>query len=279
MEPSELLITNLALVERVVAFTCRRNSLSEADAEDFASMVKLRLLEDDYALVRKFEGRSSFATFLSVVVQRMLLDYRIHLWGKWHASAEAKRLGDTAVELEQLLHRDGRTLTEAIAILTGHDPSRTRPSLESLAARLPVRGPKRKLVDLDAASDVAANEEITTRDQLESSERVSKTMCRFIDSLPPDDRLILQLRFESGMTVAQIARSLDLDQKQLYRRIEKRFDEARRELERGGVDADDIRDLIGARGVVLDFDLRKRPIGPSLSSDTSVAAGKEELSR
>lgn len=279
MEPSELLITNLALVECVVTFTCRRNSLSEADAEDFASMVKLRLVENEYAVVRKFEGRSSFATFIAVVVQRMLLDHRIHLWGKWHASAEARRLGETAVELEQLLHRDGRTMAEAISILTEHDPSRTRQSLESLASRLPARGPKRKLVELDAASNVAANEEITTLDQQQSSERVSNTMRRFIDSLPPDDRLILQLRFDSGMTVAQIARSLDLDQKQLYRRIEKRFVEARRELERGGVGVEDIRELIGARGVVLDFDLRKRQAGPSTSSETSVAAEKEDLSR
>ena len=69
-------------------------------------MVKLRLVENDYAVLRAYEARSKFETFISIVVQRMALDFRIHMWGKWHASAEAKRLGPLAIRLEELLLRN-----------------------------------------------------------------------------------------------------------------------------------------------------------------------------
>src|SRR5947209_1314930 len=126
LHPRQLLEDNLDLVERVIRFTSRRQRLDEADAEEFASTVKLRLIENDYAIVRKFQGRSHLSTFLTIVVQRMLLDYRIHHWGKWHASAEAKRLGDVALELEQLLHRDGRTIDDALPLLRAQHPEATR---------------------------------------------------------------------------------------------------------------------------------------------------------
>src|SRR5258705_10650787 len=111
----------MALIERAVAFACRRNRLDPNDAEEFAAIVNLKLVENDCAILRAYEARSGFATFISVVVQRMALDYRIHVWGKWHTTVGAKRLGPLAVELERLLHRDGRTLDDALVILVGKD--------------------------------------------------------------------------------------------------------------------------------------------------------------
>jgi hypothetical protein len=57
------------------------------------------------------------------------------------------------------------------------------------------------------------------------------------------------------MTVAQIARSMQLDQKALYRRVERHLRELRAELERNGIAAKEAADLISDHGVVLDFRL------------------------
>src|SRR5438874_7414588 len=149
MDARALLEANLDLIERVIRFTARRQRLDESESEEFASIVKLKLVENDYAIIRKFEGRSHLATFVTIVVQRMLLDYRIHHWGKWHASAEAKRVGGPAVELEQLLHRDGRSLDEALAILRRNDESLTIESLRAIASRFPARKPRRRTVDVE----------------------------------------------------------------------------------------------------------------------------------
>jgi RNA polymerase sigma factor for flagellar operon FliA len=40
------------------------------EADDFASHPKLKLIEDDYAILRKFQGRSSLRTYLTVVIER-----------------------------------------------------------------------------------------------------------------------------------------------------------------------------------------------------------------
>jgi RNA polymerase sigma factor for flagellar operon FliA len=58
-----------------------------------------------------------------------------------------------------------------------------------------------------------------------------------IESLPAEDRVILRLRFWEGLTVAQVSRTLGLNQKPLYRRIENLLQRLRGQLERNGIEA------------------------------------------
>lgn len=281
MDPRELLTSNLALIERAVAFACRRYRFNPDDAEEFGAVVKLRLVENDYAVLRAYEERSSFRTFISIVVQRMALDYRIHEWGKFHSSAEAKRLGPLAVRLEQLLHRDGRTFDEAAAVLASSDV--TRESLQQLAARLPARPPRHRDVEIDEAMELpsapaALDERIVAEERQRVSDRVSTALSAAIARLPEQDRLILQLRFEGGMSVAQIARALRIDQKLLYRRIDHHKLELRRELERSGLAAGDVLDLIGEEGIDFTFRLGNPQSRPSMSIDESRGAADSEVS-
>lgn len=240
-------------------------------------MVRLRLIENDYAILRAYSGRAGFATYISIVVQRMALDYRVHEWGKWHVSAEAKRLGPLAVELDQLLHRDGRTLDEAAAILGPKYEGATPAALASLAARFPERAPRRRAVAIEEAEQVAVlraedvEEPLLAKERKYAAETLSAVLARAIRALPEDDRLILQLRFESGMTVAQIARALQIDQKLLYRRIERCMREMRTELERSGIEAASALDLIGRDETSLDFALGNLPPRPSMSRDERAA--------
>ena len=281
-EPVELLTANLPLIERAVAFACRRYRFDPEDAEEFGAVVKLKLVEDDYAILRSYEARSGFATFISVVVQRMALDYRIHLWGKWHSTAEAKRLGELAVELEKLLHRDGRTLDEALVILKPRFEGITRESLAALAGRLPPRAPRMREVAIadsaePRAQTMAADERVLEDERRRTSQKLSAAMTSIIAELPEDDQLILQLRFEGGMAVSQIARALQIDQKLLYRRIERQMKEIRIELERRGVDAGDALDLIGRDEAILRFDLGNHDRRPSIGRDERAANQPEEI--
>jgi RNA polymerase sigma factor for flagellar operon FliA len=281
-EPAELLTANLPLIERAVAFACRRSRLDPDDAEEFGAIVKLKLIENDYAILRSYEARSGFATFISVVVQRMALDYRIHLWGKWHTTAEAKRLGELAVELEKLLHRDGRALDEALVILGPKHEGVTRESLAALAVRLPARAPRMREVAIADSAELraetaAADERVLEGERRRTSEKVSAVMSAIIAELPEADQLILQLRFEGGMAVSQIARALQIEQKLLYRRLERRMKDLRAELERRGVDANDALDLIGRDEAILEFDLGNRNRRPSIGRDERAANQPEEF--
>ncbi len=93
--------------------------------------------------------------------------------------------------------------------------------------------------------------------------RISGVVCAFIDQLPDEDQLILRLRFDSEMTVAQIARALNLDQQVLYRRLYGKFTMLRKRLEAAGVSADDVTSLIGHDTEFLDFQLKSRGRRPS----------------
>ena len=273
----ELLTENLALIERTAAFAARRYRLNPQDAEEFAANVRLRLVENDYAILRAYEARSSFATFISIVVQRMAIDDRIHVWGRWHASAEAKRFGAAAVEIERLLFRDGRSLEDALTVVAANHRELDRESLNALAARLPPRMPRHHEVDLEEAERVAVSppsgveERIVSAERREAAQCLSAKMSEIIAALPDEERLILQLRFEGGMAVAQIARALQIDQRLLYRRIENRMREIRAQLERDGVASRDVLDLLGHDDAIFDFDLGNRNRRPSTVTDETVA--------
>src|SRR5438270_10609407 len=149
MNPGDLFRANLPLIDRTIERVCRRSRLFGPDAEDFASDVRLALMADDYAVLRKWEQGSSVATFLTVVVQRMLVDRRVRTYGRWHPSAEAQRLGEAAVVLERLLRRDRRTVEEAVPLVRAIDASLTRADVEALARRLPERIERPRPVGVD----------------------------------------------------------------------------------------------------------------------------------
>jgi RNA polymerase sigma factor for flagellar operon FliA len=277
--PSELLTSNLELIERTIAYACRRYRLDENDCEEFGAIVKLKLVENDYAILRAYEARSSLATFISIVVQRMALDYRIHNWGKWHPSAEASRLGALAVDLDRLLHRDGRSLEEVFVLLAPKHQGLTPEALKKIADRLPERAPRRRDVEVTESVAVtrpeAVEEPLMARDRRSASERLSALMAAIIESMPEEERLILQLRFEGGMAVSQIARALRLDQKLLYRRLDRRMRDIRTELERSGMAAGDVLDLIGRDENLIGFDFGKQISRPSIAADEKVAIDSE----
>ena len=87
MDYKRLVVDNLPLVDSVVRTIARRHGLSADQQDELGSSVKLKLVENDYEVLRKFEGRSSMRTYLTAVVQRHFLDSRTALWGRWRPCA------------------------------------------------------------------------------------------------------------------------------------------------------------------------------------------------
>jgi hypothetical protein len=168
-----------------------------------------------------------------------------------------------------------------VVLLAAQHPEVTRESLRTLAERLPRHPPRRRDVQLDEAGPLAVmrgeavEERVMARDRRGASERLSTLMTLLIASMPEDERLILQLRFEGGMAVSQIARMLGLDQKLLYRRLERRMRDIREELESSGLASSEVLDLIGRDEELLDFDLGKHIRRPSIGADETVATDSE----
>jgi RNA polymerase sigma factor (sigma-70 family) len=246
-------LTNRDAIERAIGAVCRRHRLSPVDGEDFASSVRLRLIENDYAVLRAFRGRSKLETYLASVVTHALQDWRNAKWGKWRPSAEARRLGPVAVRLETLLVRDQCSFDEAVEQLsTDSGFSESRAALEALAARFPRRVRRRDVGDtpLDSlpATSGSAEDAALTAAAGEVAERIASILSQSISLLDDQDRLVLRLHFEDGRTIADISRLLDLDQKTLYRRLARLLGDLRSRLEGAGLAADVAAEALERRG-------------------------------
>jgi len=251
----EQFLAQLPVIERVVRWVCARRCLRGADAEDFASVVKLRIIENDYEVLAKFEGRSSLRTYLTVVVNRIYLDYQIQRFGKWRTSAEAKRLGPTARQLERLIYRDGLSFDEACEWLAGDERvHETREDLESIYSRLPhrSRGRQPPVGDPGEPNGVApAALAPDGGDAQALADRIFAGVKRSLAGLSPDERLILRLHYAQEMKISDISRGLRLDQKALYRRRDAILKSVRAVLEAGGMRVGDVQDLL----TTMDWDV------------------------
>ena len=242
--PETLFLTHLPAIDRCCAILCARHGLSGAEAEDFAGWARMQLLEDDYATLRKFSGRSSLQTYLAVVIANLFRDYRVRQRGRWRASAAARRLGRVAERLERLVYRQRLAFREAVSVLRSEGVSEVSDrELTDLFQQIPVRPALRPdLVDdmalADVPSDVSADATVQADEERNERDALRAALCRSLDALPAEDRVILRMRFWDEMSVADIARGLGLPQKPLYRRIERGLFQLKEHLQQEGVRAE-----------------------------------------
>jgi RNA polymerase sigma factor (sigma-70 family) len=223
MPASTIAPADFAVLCDVIRAVARSSRLPKEDADDFSQHVHLRLLERDYAPVTVFAGRCALRAFLSVVVRRLLLDWRNSRFGKWRPSAAAIRLGDVAVMLDRLIHRDGHSDEEAISVLDGQLPELSVPVLRELLVKLPRRAKVRVVVPEDMEG-VAANQFVDPV-ELEQAEderrRAMATLRHAYARLPVADRRLLYLRFQEGLEISAIAVLFDVPAKPLYGRVKR----------------------------------------------------------
>lgn len=280
--PQTLFLSNLGLIDRVIAGVCRRAGVFGADAEDFASAVKVALIENDYAILRPFEGRSSLSTFLAVVIQRLLIDERTKRTGRWHASREAERLGAAGIALERIVRRERRSVDEALPILQSIDATLTRERVVEMEGRLPLRNVRPRLVDLEtenarlvareSADDAAAGAE-----NARMSEHIGRILRSTLEAMTLEDRSIIRFHFGESMTIAQISGLLRLPQRPLYRRLESLLHRFRAALAGAGIDARDVAEVIGDMTREMDFGLQDGKRDAARRTDPD--EGKEVMTR
>ncbi len=240
-------LDQLDWVERVAASVCRRHGLSSDDADDFTSWAKLKLVEDDYAVVAKFRGESSITTYLAVVIAMLFRDYRAQHWGRWRPSAAARRRGPLAIRLETLVYRDRMPLAQAAQVLrmSGQTELSDR-ELAGLLAELPPHSTGRPLqLGTEEGVEAPAAERTDDFMALDEAESQRKTIEGVLRRLPAEDQVMLRMRFWEGLSVADIARGLGIPQKPLYRRMDRALAQVRELLEQAGVSQEQARAVLG----------------------------------
>ena len=267
-------------IESVLAYVRRAHRLSADDADEFSSWARLRLLEDDGAILRKFQGLSSVKTFLVTVIQRLFLDWRIKEWGKWRPTADARRLGPVAIELERLVLRDQVEFDQAVETLLSKSVAQSRDECHRIWGELPRRPGRHRageqaLDSLPAAP--AGGDPVAVEEQHAAARRARLALTDAIPALSPQEQLISRMRDQDGFTVARIAQLIGEEQKPLYRRIDQILARLRVSLSAAGVTPDEVRGLLGNPVVELGAVFPssgggKAKVGPSTSSDAGGGA-------
>lgn len=255
----DLLVECRPLIERYAAEAARRHRLSKEDAAELPGWILTRIIEGDYAVLRKFRGESSIGTYLHVVVMMLARDYRVQCYGRWRPSAAAKRLGLVGIRLESLVYRRGCSLSEAGEMLrTSGETMLSDGELARLLRLMPRRGPLRPHeVELDDVERGVPGDSATARADAELDAEsldaewgaIATTLNRVLAKLDENDRLVVRLYFWQDMSIADIARSLQLEQKPLYRRVERILRTLRIELEAAGIGDATLREVLAERRI------------------------------
>ncbi len=152
----------MGLVMHVINHTaqCRSILLSASDREDLASEVMLTIVNNDYAVLRQFRGKSSLATYLTVIARRVvvrkmlekqlptalstvaeqsLADGEIDAESRMTNQEEVERLlsqlEDSEANVIRMYHLEGKTYQE-ISRITGMPTNSVGPMLSRIRTRL-----------------------------------------------------------------------------------------------------------------------------------------------
>jgi len=227
---------DLAVLDSVIATIVRSGRLTPEDGEDFRQTIYLRLAERGGDLFRRFDGRSSLRTYLFVVVNRMLLDWRNHTYGKWRPSVAARRHGAVAISLDRLINRDGYSVEQAIEQVQCLQPGVDAGRLRHLAATLPERR-TRHIV----ATELSEQTTTGFADPVEAQQRTLEVrlhraaLARALEGLDTGDRRLIWLRYYRRLTVPAVAAQLQTEPQILYRRFNRIMRVLRQRLMERGV--------------------------------------------
>lgn len=249
-DPSAVFEAHRLWIQKVAEITCRRNSVWGDDAEDFAAIAVMKVIENDFAVLRQYQEKAELKTYLATVVVRRFYEWTRERWGRWRHSARAEQLGETAKHLEALVYRDGHSLREAVEVLRSRGKlAESDVEVARLFAQIPPRTPhhgKAEQAPLDGiASGSQADGPVLDAEREERCRGVMDVMFRALSRLEPEDQVLVRGRYGEGRSVADLARALRCDQMPLYRRSDRLRNEIRSFMESAGVRAEDVRECLG----------------------------------
>lgn len=247
-ELKELYHQSLKALPPILLGLGREKRLPPEDVKDLRSDIQVKLLENDYRVLRRWDSRSSLKVYLVTVVYNIWHDRVRGEKGRVRVSAAARRLGPPAPELEVLLGQ-GLTLDQAYETIKPHFPDLSHSEAVEIAARINPR-PGRHF-ESQAVVARLPDPEPTGYEHLERQEKLAKKrkaldlMHRRLSELPEQDRILLVRAHAEGVKFSRIATDLEIDQRPLYGRNERLLTMLRTDLEEAGIRWEDVSEVLG----------------------------------
>jgi RNA polymerase sigma factor for flagellar operon FliA len=156
--------------------------------------------------------------------------------------------------------RDGFSFDQACEYLrTNEHLAALDSELDAIVVRLPIRT-RRAMVgeqELEAVADTTSrvDDRLLSNERHAGARRILDALTSAMQLLSDQDRVILRLRFQDGLAVADIARALHLDQKPLYRRFDALLRQLRAALEAAGVGPAEASELVNRKDLDISLAL------------------------
>lgn len=235
MKFEQLIAQQRPHIDQVVRDLARRHYLAPAEIEEFRTTVVRAIERNDFELLRAFDGRSTWETYLSLVVTREFFLFQGVLWGQWRPTGSARRLGPAGVLLEELVLRDRLSVSESIELMRSvHRVDLPRYRLQKMAEQL----------QLTSGAPTMRQGSVPNSVQNTLGPAVQSALRGALALLSPDDRLILELRFRDRQPLARIAKMMGVDGRPLQRRLEHVKDVIGHSLIREGIPRHDVELLL-----------------------------------
>lgn len=246
-------------IARLAAGRARLAGFDVDEALDLAQDVKLRLMEQRGAALRRYDGRGSLSGFVRVAVRNLLEDLVRERLGRRREPESVQKLDPLARKLYRLLHiqrhradqlgdlvrdADGNRVPDAVlsqalarldAAIPPYAPEGGRPRPVGLTVSVAGEDDRERPLPVEAPSpeDVVLGDE-----ERRGRERVLDILAQALAGLPQEARAYLHYRFlaDPPLPPRRIAGEMGVAVEDLYRMRGRWEDLLRTELRRRGVE-------------------------------------------
>lgn len=190
-------------------------------ADDCFEYVCAKLSDDNFRRLRTFEpdGPAQFRTWLTLVSANLCTDWRRKQYGRQRPPRLVQKLPDLERLVFQYLFRQGMTRHECLHCLQSRYPRLGYEDVQRISAKLhgllnakhrQSRARQKELVpvcDVDLGDDETSSRPDFQLQLEQDLQQLQKALAR----LEPDQRLLLQLRYQQNLTLKEIAELMGLE--------------------------------------------------------------------
>lgn len=247
VEAKSLFESNLSITDEIIKKYCYRHNVGGDEADECNSYVYEKIIDNDYQQIREFKGKSSYETYMSTVIFRILID-RMRSSGRWRPSQKALKIGKEAVILEELVFRKKYSFEQAYNILTtNHNISIERERAYEIITLLQRKRLTSALPrDVELTDDVS-DKKVTLPDEAAINKETSKIkgqldyiVTDLRNLLSNEERLLLRMRFEDNIKISEIARVLKKDRDYIDKKLKAILTKFKDEILSRNISIDDI---------------------------------------
>lgn len=234
-------------------------------AEEASLFVLEQLAEDSWKRLKKFSAESSFKTYLASVTFRLLEDFSRKKFGRKRPPAWIQKLGGTWLHLFRLLCLQRVDITEAVeriaqVFITEKKEAIEQKGLTVLENVVDCRSHQGKEISIDDAQkqEHSGNHHMLQEQRFEDEEKHLLFKAIFKDILTTDtkqkvyessqkvvsvgvelkaeERLLLKLCYQDGLSVTEAGRILGYNRNQVHGRLRRLLIRLRHEFEKMDLD-------------------------------------------